>query len=248
MHPIVSRTTTERIVRATLAALLINGFAIAFLWDGYVGYARKNVEKLVQSLGLDPRPLLMIDQELTAIAGDELTRELTEGTPADKVEARLGDAALSHGDDLYYLGPGGHLLVHLDRTRVESVEWIDGVHPEPELTWQRRIGYFLAVFGIAAAAQFLRVVTFRVSLTADGLKVRGKQRIPFSAMTKLVADTSGKGRGVKLEYSVDGRVGGVKLDDYAVKDLSAIVAAICEQTGFPDPRKPEGADPDAARS
>ena len=77
MHPIISRTTTERIVRATLAALLINGFAIAFLWDGYVGYSRKNVEALVQSLGLDPKQPPVIDEKLTAMAGDQLTRELT---------------------------------------------------------------------------------------------------------------------------------------------------------------------------
>ncbi len=248
MNPIISRTTTERIVRATLAALLINGFAIAFLWDGHVGYARNNVEELVRSLGLDLQSRPVIDKKLTAMAGDQFTRELREGMLSDKVETRLGAPSLSHGDDLYYLGPGGHLRVHLDHSRVESAEWIDGIHLETDLAWQRWIGYVLAVFGIAAAAQFLRVVTLRVSLTGEGLKVRGGQRIPFDAMTKLVADTSGKGRGMKLEYSVDGRVGAVKLDDYAVKDLSAIVEAICEQTGFPDPHRPEGASPDMARS
>ncbi len=248
MHPIISRTTTERIVRATLAALLINGFAIAFLWDGYVGYARKNMDQLVRSLGLDPDPWPVIDYKLTAAAGDQLARELREGTPAEKVEAQLGKPDLSHGDDLYYLGPGGHLLLHLDHASVKSVEWIDGIHPETELAWQRWIGYALAVFGIATALQFLRVVTIRVSLTVDGLKVRGAQRIPFNAITGLRADTSGKGRGVKIEYSVEGRTGSVKLDDYVVKNLSAIVAAICEQTGFPDPHNPDGARSDAARS
>lgn len=245
MHPIISRTTTERIVRATLAALLINGFAIAFLWDGYVGYARKNVEQLVVSLGLDLHPLPVIDKNFTAMAGDQLARELREGLSSEEVETRLGAAALSHGDDLYYLGPGGHLRIHLDHARVESAEWIDGIHAETDLAWQRWIGYALAVFGMASAVQFLRVVTIRVSLTGEGLKVRGGQRIPFSAMTKLLADRSGKGRGVKLEYSVDGRMGSVKLDDYDVKKLPEIVAAICEQTGFSDPNNPEGAHSDA---
>ena len=39
MQPISSGTTTERIARSTLLVVLVNGFAVAFLWDGYVGYA-----------------------------------------------------------------------------------------------------------------------------------------------------------------------------------------------------------------
>ena len=237
MQPIRSGTTTERIVRTTLLVVLTNGFAIAFLWDGYVGYARENAEQLVGSLGLKPDPFPAITPELTSVEARRFVQEVSPGTNAAAVKALLGEPTLDHGDDIYYLGPGGNLRIRLDRGRVTGVKWVDGIHPESELAHQRWIGYGLGALGVLFILHFIRVVTTCVTLTNEGLKIRGRPLIPFAAMDALQADRSGRSGRVELEYSLAGRRGLLRLDQYVVKHLPAIVAAICERKDFTNPLK-----------
>ncbi|UCC31192.1 MAG: hypothetical protein JSU86_02730 [Phycisphaerales bacterium] len=239
MQPIRSGTTTERIVRTTLLVLLTNGFGIAFLWDGYVGYARDNAEQLVGSLGLEPDPFPAITPEVTSAEAHRVIQDVSPGTAAAAVEALLGGPTLEHGDDMYYVGPGGHLRIRLDRGRVAGVKWIDGIHSESELAHQRWIGYGLGALGVLFLLHFIRVVTTRVTLTDEGLKIRGRPLIPFAAMEALRAGGSGKSRRVELGYSLDGRRGLLRLDEYVVRHLPAIVAAICERKAFTNPLKPD---------
>ena len=42
---------------------------------------------------------------------------------------------------------------------------------------------------------------------------------------------------VALDYTLNDRPATVRLDNYVVKEQSAIVAAICEKKGFDDPRQ-----------
>ena len=237
MQPIRSGTTTERIVRTTLLVVLTNVFGIAFLWDGYVGYARDNAEQLVGSLGLDPDPFPAITPEFTSAEAHRVTQDVSPGTDAASVEGLLGRPTLEHGDDMYYLGPGGHLRIRLDRGRVASAKWIDGIHSESELAHQRWIGYGLGALGILFLVHFIRVITTRVILTDDGLKVRGRPMIPFASMDALHADRSGRRGRIELEYSLAGRRSLLRLDQYVVKHLPAIVAAICERKAFANPLK-----------
>lgn len=239
MQPIRSGTTTERIVRTALLVVLTNGFGIAFLWDGYVGYARDNAEQLMGALGLDRGPFPAITPEVTSAEAQRVIQNISPGTDAVAVEALLGGPTLEHGDDMYYLGPGGHLRIRLDRGRVASVKWIDGIHPESELTHQRWIGYGLGVLGLLFLLHFIHVVTTRVTLTDEGLKIRGRPLIPFAAMDALQADRSGRSGRVELEYSLAGRRSLLMLDQYVVKHLPAIVAAICERKAFTNPLKPD---------
>lgn len=235
MEPIRSRTTTERIVRATLLMVLINGFAVAFLWDGYVGYARRNAAELVGSLGLADEASREINPALTSAEAGRLMQDVESGADAAGVAAVLGPPAIEHGDDTYYLGPGGHLRIRWDQGRVARVLWTDGVHTERDLAIQRWFGYVLAVLGVIYIIHFIRVVTTRVSLTDAGLRLGGALRIPFDAMTALRPDRSGRSGRAELEYTLDGQKGAVRLDSYVVKELPAIVTAICEQKGFTNP-------------
>ncbi len=235
MEAISSGTTVGRIVRAGLLLVLLNGFAIAFLWDGYVGYTRHNARELASSLGLPSDPLPVIDPELTAARARGLVEELQVGTVATAVTARLGKPGIEHGGDSYYLGPGGHLLVQYERARVQRVEWVSGRHDETDLVWQRWIGYVLLIVGLCALIHFLHVVTTRVSLTPDGLKVPGRAIIPIDALKGVRADSSGGGLTVAITFEVAGRNRVITLDDYKVKELPALVSAICHESGLADP-------------
>lgn len=235
MKAISSGTTVGRIVRAGFLMALLNGFAIAFLWDGYVGYTRKNARELASALGLPSDPLPAIDPKLTAARARGFVEELKVGTVATAVTARLGEPGIEHGGDWYYLGPGGHLLVQYERGRVRRVEWVSGRHDETDLAWQRGIGYVLLIVGLCSLIHFLRVVTTRVSLTPDGLKVPGRAIIPIDALKGVRADESGGGLSVTITYEVAGRERMITLDDYKVKDLPVLVSAICHESGLADP-------------
>ena len=243
MQPIRSGTTTERIVRATLLMVLLNGFAVAFLWDGYVRYARQNAEELVQSLGLAAEAIPNIDPALTEDEAERLTGRIEKGDDTAVVADLLGEPAIEHGGDTYYLGPGGRLRLRWDRGRVADVTWLAGSHNDMDLAMQRWLGYALGIIGLVYIIHFIRVVTTRASVTDEGLKLRGNLLIPFAAMTSLRRDRSGRAARVELGYSLDGRDQFLRLDDYVIKDLPAIVAAVCEKMGCPDPLASRGGDP-----
>lgn len=236
MEPIISGTTTERIVRATLAAVFVNGFAFSFLWDGYVGYSRENGRQLLRSLGLDAHRTLDVDPELTVAKARRLTGSVQRGTPYNELEPTLGDPMLQHKDQVFYLGPGGHIQVGLRDGRVADIAWVKGVHSETSQAWQRWLGYLLGILGMILLFRLVRAVTTRVSLTDAGLTVRGHPPIPFSAMKSLRPEPSGKIGLIDLDYDIDGKVAVVRLDDYVIKKYDAILKVICEQTGLTDPR------------
>ncbi len=153
--------TTEQVVRSALTLALIDGFAFWFLWDGYVGYARENAASLAESLNLDRGRPTVVDEKLTAAEGSRLEQKLTQEMSPDAVEKLLGSPALVHGEDWYYLGPGGNLRVHLERGQVRGAQWTAGKHTETDLAWQRGIGFSLAVLGIAAAVYLVHVLATR---------------------------------------------------------------------------------------
>jgi hypothetical protein len=236
MEPIVSGTTTEKIVRAALLAALVSAFAIAFLWDGYVDYARENVRELARSLGLDPDQSISINDRLTASEAQRLIQEVGRGVAYVTAEDVLGRPSLDAQDQVYYVGPGGHIRLHIDRGRVSDIEWITGVHSETDQMAQRWLGHLLGIIGLVLIFRVFRILTMRISLTDAGLKVRGRPVIPFASMTALRAEPSGKIGLIDLEYELDGRKEVLRLDDYAVKEYEAILAAICEHASLADPR------------
>ncbi len=235
MREVHSGTTAERILRNAALALLVVVFACWFLWDGYVGYSRENVAALVNSLGLNPTQIPEVNSNLTADEARQLLQEVADGAALEEVGYVLGDPSLEHNDAAYYVGPGGYIVVHLARGRVQQAAWRHGLHTESELRWQRWIGYVMALAGLVSVIHLMRVVTTRVSLTDAGLKVRGRPVIPFEAMTVLSTGKHGDPGAVAIEYSIGGRAGLVRLDSYVVKELPAIVSDICERAGFPHP-------------
>lgn len=231
MSAIQSGSTIERITRSALMLVLINGFAIAYLWDGYVGYPRKNAIALAKSLGLEADPEPVINPKLTESQARRLM-SASDGETGDLSIGELGRPSLEHGGDRYYLGPGGHLRIQADNAKVE---WVNGKHTETDLAWQRGIGFTLLVPGIICLFHFIRVVTARVRVDESGLKAPGAKLIPLSAITAVQRTGGRSGTAVTVRYANGTRSGSVELDDYRVKAYGEIVAAICGRTGLPNP-------------
>lgn len=241
MEPIRSGTTTERIIRVIALTTLINGFASAFLWDGHVGYPRKNAIQLTRLLGLPDEAIPPIDPALKASEAQQLIQEIPQRADRDAVQHLLGTPALAHGDWTYYVGPEGHLRIRWDRDQVAEIEWVDGIHDKTDLTFQRWFGYVLCFLGAIYLVYFVRALTFRISLTNAGLQIHGKPLIPFDAMKGLRLRDRGRGRQVELEYTSGGEKRFLLLDDYIIRKMPEIVTAICKQKGFADPFKPDAA-------
>lgn len=235
MQSIVSGTSTERVVRTLLLMLLIDGFTVAYLWDGYVGYAKQNSEEFIRLLGLPIDAAPSTNASLTEGLAQRIALEVPPGSELSTVASIVGEPSLEHGGDAYYLGPGGWLKVQMTGSRVASIAWTNGPKSESDQQWQRWIGYGLAFGGLLAAVRFAMVIATRMTLSDEGLKVGNRSLIPFESMTVLRADPKGGTACVELEYSLDGKLHRARLDRYVFKRLPEIVASICEQKGFANP-------------
>lgn len=240
MQPIHSGTTTERIVRSAIPALLVTGFAGAFLWDGYVGYPRDNAAQLARTLGVTSAPA-MIDWNLSKDAAQAVISELAVGTPIEKLDRALDAPGLTHGDERYYLGPTGHVRMRQGGGVVTEIKWVDGVHSTTDLIVQRWLGYVLLPVALGLLLYLIRVATTRTSLTDDGLRLGRKPIIPLDAVKGLRVDPTSKGEVVEITYDTgDGKEKVARLDAYLVKQFTGMVAALCEGTGQPNPLSDAG--------
>lgn len=234
MLPITSGTSTERIVRTLLLSLMVDIFAVYFLYDGYVGYPRANARQLVKLLGVPASEPPASNQTLSAERGRKLIAATRPGDPLDKLTNELGAATIRQGTSAYFLGPGGWLQVDLDGERVRTMKWFDGPHTEADMSIQRLLGWILVVLGFAATINLVRVLSARAELAEKGLRVSGARLIPFEAITGLQQSPTQRGVS-ELQYSIDGRAETLRLDPYLYKEARAIARAIAEQKGFPAP-------------
>ena len=238
MQTIVSGTSLERIVRTVLLMVLIDGFAVAYLWDGYFGYAKENERELSRLLGLSSdTSLCCANPILTANEGRRIAQAAKVGDELSTVTFVLGGPNFHLYRDVYFLGPGGWLKVEIEllEGRIENVAWTDGPKTESDQQWQRRIGYALAVGGLIAAVRLALALTTRLTLTDDGLWIGPQRLIPFDAITALPPDPAGRLGCVELQYTRLGRLTRVRLDRYVYKRLPEIVTQICQRKGFPNP-------------
>lgn len=268
MEPIRSGTTTERLVRTAILTLLMVGYSAWSFVDGYHTYPRKNVVQLMQNLSPVPETPPAINRQVTQAAVESL---------ADKSEAEvlavLGQPAAvspikdevgrSLGQLNHYFGPGGMAQVRIRDGMVtkNGLLWQSGSKNESDLFFQFAIGGVIGVLGSIMILQFLRVLTTRIELSDQGLKVKGQggwrfggsPLIPFEAMTGLgdpqnrFADR--RGDFVELEYTLpDGSSGQVRLNNYVHAAFSDVVTEICRRKGFDNPleRHDQPEDDDAA--
>lgn len=230
MNPINSGTSNERIVRSVLLCILVDVFAMYFLYDGYVGYPKKNAEQLATLLGLPAAQAPTPNDALTAERGKALAESVRAGQGLDKFSTEFGAPAIRQADAAYFVGPGGWLKAEMQGDMVRSAKWSDGPHTEADQSIQRLLGWLLVVGGLAAMLNLLRVIMTRAQLTDAGLLVTGHKLIAFEAMTGLrCSESSGI---CTLEYAASGQSWTLRLDPYVYKQAAEISRAIAERKGF----------------
>jgi hypothetical protein len=232
MPTITSGPSYERLLRAGALMLLVDVFTFLFLWDGFIGYARKNAAELAGLLGSEQ--VLTPDSRRTAAWGRESALRLKAGEPLEAVTARLGAPTAVKDDTLYYLGRGGWLQVHIQNGRVQDAAWTTAKHSEADQRWQRWIGYALALVGVAATIHFGLVAATRATVDELGVRLNGRKVVPWEAITGL-RPVSGHTGAVDLEFVANGEPERVRLDDYRYKNLDAVAAVISERKGFENP-------------
>lgn len=235
MREIHSGSSTKRVVRTALAVLIVNVFAVFFLWDGFIRYPVANAAQLAKTLGL-PLPVPPpIHPELTADQAQEFVKTLEKKAAPSVLTDRWGEPGLRHEGMWYFLGPGGHLGVQVAGEQLEMAEWHVGLHSDQDLKWQRVIGAVLGAIGVICVVNLIRTVMGFATLTEVGLHVTGQRVIAWEEMVSVTAPPNDKFRRVVLNYLVDGRERRLLLDDDAIRDRDAIVAAVCERKGFAVP-------------
>ena len=241
MEPIHSGTTTERIVRTGLMVVLFGAFAIAYLLDGFGGYARGNAKQFVEKLGLTADPLPDINPEVTRARALGLKEKYEGRAPGlQELTEEFGEPGLQHEGKAYFFGPGGVLWLDSQRGTDRPWGWDDGSHTEMDLRMQQWIGYVLSTLALVFIIQMIRVVSTRATLSDEGLKLRGHPLIPFSGMLHLHSEHYKKKGWVEIEY--EGGKGTAKLDDYVIKGFKPIIAEICQHCGFTNPVAEEDLD------
>jgi len=227
MEPIVSGTTTERMIRTLLIALLACGYSAWSLWDGYVAYPRANVESAIRDkIGAAvPSPVPAIDPTLTSLSVSERLRRTTAGDSSDG----FGSASLSHGGKQYYFGHGGYVEAEAAGGRLTKAQWNDGPkHSAADLAFQRVIGFGLAPVGLVLLIQFVRALFTRAELSDAGLKLRGRALIPFDQIRSVRSSKPGVH---EVVYEWNGRERVVRLDDFVLKAAPEMVRTIRERCG-----------------
>jgi len=235
MQEIRSGSSTRRVVRAAVTVVIVNVFAVLFLWDGFIRYPVANAVQLARTLG-DSLPVPPpIHPELSAERAASFVGSWQKGSAAELLAKAWGEPAIRHEGVWYFLGAGGHLAARVTGDRVDEVDWQDGIHSDQDLKWQRVIGAVLAVIGVICLVNLIRTVMSFATLSAEGLHVSGRRLVTWEAIEGVELIPNDKFRRIKLTHTVEGKKNALMLDDYVIRDRDAIVAAICERKGFADP-------------
>lgn len=249
MVPIRSWTTLERVIRTAIFTVIITVFAVLCYKDRFWAYPRDNVASLLRNFpdqqGQSPVP----NPDITESTADTLTQGMT----VSEVEDRLGPPAFSddplppdHLAKSYYFGEAGMLVIEFDPRRrgklAGDAVWEPGPHDQMELYFQLAMAIGLTPVALFTLFHLGRVLTTRAELSDAGLKLRGKPLVPFDAMKALDASHYRKKGWVQISYSLGGRDGRVRLDDYVYKEFPAIIGEICARKGFESPLQDSGGD------
>lgn len=254
---IESGPTTERQVRNGLMFLLVAVFAGWFAWDGWRGYANKNLQEMLRNLSPEQRaanPRPAVHAQVGTEDAEAVSRAAARRDPGE-VRAALktlfgGDPSVETADAWFYFGPAaGYKLPLIAGTPTGEVFPLKTPHTATDISMQRGLAVALMLLAVYLAIHLLRVRFTHGVIDDDGLRVRGRKPISWAAMRRL--DTSRfKDKGwVDLHYKdADGNERCLRLDEYHYAQYDAMLTAICERKGFPNPlvRSTESTTADAA--
>lgn len=238
MDPIRSGNTNERIIRNGIFTLMVVGFAAYCFYDWKIGYPAANLKQAVQDLPAELQDQATINPKVTS----EFAAGIDKGETFEDVEAQIGPPIWTgrrpNGNlKAIWIGAGGsmHIFLGPSGKYISQIRFQESKYSEFDLKVQLIMGVVLGALGIFLLVRLVQMLTARTMLSDEGLKLPGKQTIPFDAMTEWdITDYKLKGR-ITLGYNQDGQTGQVILDDYKIKDFKTIVAIICERKGFENP-------------
>jgi hypothetical protein len=238
MQPIKTASTLERILRNLAVTLMVLVFSALFIYDGYIGYPKKNLAATRQEIPGEFQSQVTFHGNIN----EAISKGIKTGAQLANVERDLGAPAWKgpHPDNLnkaVWFGPGGALVVRYNNAGIlaRDAEWKTGPKTETDLRIQLILGFVLAPLGVLLAVRVLLMSLRGATLSDAGLKPSGRALIPYSAI--LDWDTSEykeKGR-IHLRYQEDGATRTYTLDDYKLAAFRRIVEEIVARKGFPNP-------------
>ena len=240
---------TERLVRTGILAGMFLFMGLWFAYDGLAGYANKNFDEFVATQ-FDPE---VRDEAAKATVYPAVTTDKVadvskaiEGKSRDEQLGYLektfgGPPSFENGTTMYYFGPALLLEFETKRNRFALAEAIPGNQSETSILWQKAFGAIITAMGLGIVCFIIYAAKSHAEVNENGLSIRHRKPIPFDDMRALRHDHFTKKGWIDIDYEQDGSEKTVRLDEYHYdKDkFGAIVAFICQKTGFHDPVQAE---------
>ncbi len=212
-----------------------------FYYDYNAGYLKKNHEEARKML----LPLVgaqAIPEQLPAHPTGPEFKDLLTGnakTP-DAFRQKFGKPLASKSDDTgktfdYYASRYGMgVVVHQGgKVLTKESRWNTWFKSKDEIKFQLYCAFICFVVALYALYRVVKAATLKAVIDDEGMTY-GNLRIPFTSMKRL-CDYSPKGW-VDLYYDAGGQQRKLRIDNQKIRKFDEIIDALCEATGFPDPR------------
>lgn len=244
---IESGPNAERKVRSFLLFLMVAVFAGWYGYDGWVGYARDNVNDFLKTLPAEHRPKpgdLKVYETVNeeSIARLQNLKVHIEGNPETAIGNVLGGPpSLKTPDSWYYIGPAHIVRFALREGRPVEVNLVKTPHTATDIRWQKYYGYGLTVLAACALIYVIRVRMAKARLDDTGLTLGSPPTIAWDAMKRLDTTHFRKKGWVELYHGDPEEP--AKIDEYHYAKFDEIIDAICARKGFDNPLIKATAEP-----
>jgi hypothetical protein len=214
-------------------AVLFLGFALYFVYDGVIGYPKKNRAEAAKVLAGKPiEGQVTFDQLGERPAEEDVARlQVAKPTSRQQVYDVLGQPTFKAGDEEYFISRYGYAKITMRGGIVNRDEllWKKWYKSKEEVTGQFYWALIPALPGLWFLWRLYKAATLRVVVDDAGVQY-DRQRIGWEAMESL-RDYSPKGW-IDLYYKDGARQKKLRLDNEKVALFDEIVAAICEKKGY----------------
>lgn len=231
MEHVEARVSKSWAVRMTIAGLAFAGFGLASLYDGKIRYPEVNRDYrsyLAQYVGVEPSELRKYyepteERELAKFSGfSERWNEYWKSTRKSWL-ARRGWKDMDQSK-----------LLTRQRTPPgvpAKIVLTDYIHSEWDLRTQFLMAAVCLPIGLGILIRLIRALPRR--LVSDGVTlqtIEGDQ-VPFSAITHVDKRKWDRKAIAVVHYSIDGKEGTAKIDDWIFKGAEKVLAQIEDHLG-----------------
>ncbi len=239
MSDLYTRVSLEMIIRKGIMVVMIVVFCLYFAYDGFIGYPRKNLLELkkahpelipVEHPTANPAVTVAV---ASAIAQDDSLKRVKD------MVARIGepDYRSDDGTTVAYWGAAAALkLTTIGGDYITDKQVIKAKQKsEMDFFIQKGLALVLAIVAVPWFVHYIKVLTFHARLTDEGLKRSDKPFVPFDAMTAVDTSRFADKRWIDITYTLDGKEGTLRVDDYWFKEYKAFITEVCRRKGVENP-------------